>query len=219
MNARVTARIEIILTIVMALSSAVVAAQLVRNDRREAAGHGAGGAAAVADWRSYMTRGERLGSVTAKNVIVEFSDFQCPYCRRFRLALDSLVAKHPGDVAVLYRHAPIPQHPYAAIAAAASVCAARQGRFAEYHDLLFSHQDSIGHVSWTAFATRAGVADTVTFATCLRDDIPAQALALDRKAAERLGVRGTPTAVVNGWLVRGAATEATLEALLSKSPP
>jgi protein-disulfide isomerase len=170
---------------------------------------------AVADWKSYTTRGERTGAPAAKVIITEFSDFQCPYCRRLKATLDTVLARHPTDVTVLYRHFPLPQlHQHATAAAYAAVCAGQQDRFKEYHDLLYQRQDSIGKLRWTVLAKRAGIPDTTAFARCLADPITIAAVDSDIEAAKRLKAKGTPTVLVNGWRLQSALTVKAIEDLI-----
>lgn len=89
------------------------------------------------------------------------------------------------------------------MAAIASECAAVQGRFEAFHDLLYAEQTSIGLVRYTEFAARAGVVDTVAFGRCLSDPAIRTRLDEDRAAADRLGVRGTPTVLVNSQRFAG----------------
>jgi protein-disulfide isomerase len=148
-------------------------------------------------------------------VITEFSDFQCPYCRRLKAALDTIMGRYPNDVAVIYRHFPLTKlHPYASPAAYASVCAAQQGRFQGFYDVVFARQDSLGKLPWTAMAARAGVRDTVAFSRCLADSASVQAIAVDRQAGDQLKVRGTPTVLVDKWRVPGTPTTAILDSIV-----
>ena len=112
--------------------------------------------------------------------------------------MDSLRAKYPQDVAVLFRHFPLPMHPYARPAALAAVCAAAQGRFETFYDALYNLQDSLGHMPWLRYAVRAGVPDTAAFATCVADSAGVARLTDDQAAGNKLQVEGTPTVLVNG---------------------
>jgi protein-disulfide isomerase len=117
---------------------------------------------------------------------------------------------------VLYRHAPIPSHEYAADAARASQCAGEQGRFEAYHDALFAHQKSIGQLSWTAFADTAGVADGKAFESCMSRTGSEAAVDNDRSAARRLGVKATPTLLINDQLLVGSPSEEELVSMVEK---
>lgn len=170
----------------------------------------------IADWREYAKDGQRTGPADAPVTIVEFSDFQCPYCRMAAARIDSLRQEHPGEVAVVYRHFPLPNHEHAVAAARASECAGEQGRFWEMHDQLFAAQDSIGRVGWARFASSAGVRDSLSFQGCLSRGGRLPALERDTAAGNRLGVRVTPTLLINGTQVLGAPPLDTLRAYVRR---
>ena len=171
----------------------------------------------VSNWRDYTDAGQWTGPRNAAVTIVEFADFQCPACRVAATRMQALRSKYPDRVAVLYRHAPIPSHEFAAPAAHASLCAAEQGRFEAYHDALFAHQKQIGRISWAEFADSAGVPDATAFASCIDREGPNPALERDQQAAERLGVRATPTLLINDQLIVGAPTSEELTAIVEKA--
>jgi protein-disulfide isomerase len=170
----------------------------------------------VENWRTYDTGGRILHSADSTAVrVIEFSDFQCPYCASMHAALDSAAVANPGSFQVRYRHFPLTSiHPFALPAAIASECAGRQGAFKGYHDALFATQAQIGVTPWTEFATRAGVRDTLEFKRCLSDPGARDAVTTDIKAATELKLTGTPALLIEDQLVPGAIDAATLEALL-----
>jgi len=108
-------------------------------------------------WAEISSRGHQLGSSSGIVTIVEFGDFQCPACRDFaRSALRGALAAFPQELQVLYRHWPLTYHEHAYAAALAAECAAAQGRFKEYHDLLHLKQDSIGASPSSRSPSKAG---------------------------------------------------------------
>lgn len=171
----------------------------------------------VSEWRSLSSEGEVIGPANAPVTIVEFSDFQCPYCRRLAAVLDSVMADYPGKVRVVFRHYPLPHlHPSARMAAIAAECAGRQGRFPSMHDQLFRAQDSIGVTSWSAFAVRAEVMDTIRFGGCLTEPAHVARLQRDSIAAESLGITGTPTVMVNEWRMWETPTAAAITKIVRR---
>jgi protein-disulfide isomerase len=156
----------------------------------------------VRDWRSYAS-GTRIGPAGAAVTIVEFSDFQCPYCRTMADRLRNLREAHPGKVALVYRHFPLSYHPHAHSAARASFCADRQGRFEAFHDALFAAQDSLDGTGWQRFAGIAGVPDAAGFDACLQGAASLEAVERDVAAGRKLGISGTPAIMVNGVLITG----------------
>jgi protein-disulfide isomerase len=166
------------------------------------------------DWESYSALGHRLGPEPAKVVFVEFADFQCPACRVHTGRMEELRKRYPNDVAVVYRHFPLPSTPHSLAAAVASECAAEQGRFTAMHEALFRRQREIGSASWREFAELAGVPDQARFERCLDDPAPRSTVIRDRDAALRIGATGTPTVVVNGVRFSGAVPLEILDSLV-----
>jgi protein-disulfide isomerase len=172
----------------------------------------------VDDWREYAAEGRRSGRADAPVTIVVFSDFQCPACRQLADQLDSVRARHPRDVAVVYRHFPLtPVHPYAQAAALASECAGGQGRFEAFHDALFREQALVGIGGWRHFATAARVPDLDAFDRCVADPAPNPAIARDFQAGRKLGVTGTPTLLINERRVQGTPPLDELEAYVRRA--
>lgn len=153
----------------------------------------------VENWTALATGGSRVGPAGAAVQIVEFGDFQCPFCKRFHESVLAIMSDAPGVTSLAYRHFPLPYHEYAVPAARAAECAGEQGRFEEMATALLAFQDSIGIRPWAAFADAAGVGNRARFTTCLEDGSTDQRLAADRDAASQLGVNGTPTVLINGW--------------------
>lgn len=157
----------------------------------------------VTEWEEYQVPATTIAQGDGSLVIIEFSDFQCPFCRGIQESLTTLIDKHAGKITLLYRHLPLPYHPHARTAAEASECAAEQGAFRSYHDLLFMHQDSIGARSWTSFADEAGVNDIPKFEECIIQRRYRDRIEADLAAASDLGLTGTPSFLVNGRSVVG----------------
>lgn len=154
-------------------------------------------------WSEYADSGHRFGPADAPVRVVIFSDFQCPACAVAASHLRALRVRYPNEIALYYRHFPLPSHAHAIAAARASECAAAQDRFEPYHDALFADQRSIGQRHWTSYAVAAGVPDTAAFRRCAADQAGVPALARDMVAGERLGVEATPTILINQFRIRG----------------
>ena len=167
----------------------------------------------VDEWRSFAVNGHRLGPPDSPLTIVVFSDYECPYCWQLWEALDSVRLDPTSGISVVYRHYfNTDNHPNAMKAAVAVECAAKAGRFLEYHRLLFANQGSLNSAPWMRLATQAGVGDLAGFDRCVSAETVATRIAEDRQAAERLGVRGTPTFLVNDerWIGGMRASELRL---------
>lgn len=166
------------------------------------------------DWLTYANAGHRVGPENAPAVLVAFIDYQCPWCRRMEERIRHVRDRYATQFAVVYRHYPLVNHPYAASAALAVECAGAQGRFESMHTELLEHQDSIGTWTWTVFAARAAVADTAQLAECVQDEDFSARIAEDLDAIARLGTQGTPVLLMGGRRYRGAVPEAKLDSLV-----
>jgi protein-disulfide isomerase len=151
------------------------------------------------------------GNPKAKVMIVEFSDFQCPYCRQAEATLKNVLAKHEGVVAVSYRDMPLTSlHPMAFGAAEAGRCAGEQGKFWELHDAMFADQAGLDHNGLIAKAKTLNL-DEKQFETCLTSEKYKAQIQQDSQEASRFGINGTPAFFINGVFLNGAQPEAAFE--------
>lgn len=134
--------------------------------------------------------------------IVEFSDFECPYCALAVPVIDSLMALHGEEIRIEYRHYPLPVHARAKRAAQAAAEAERQGAFWEYHELLFRHRERLADVDLVGYADSLGL-DSGAFAAALADGRHAGRVEEDVALGYSLAVTGTPTYFVNGYRITG----------------
>ncbi len=143
------------------------------------------------------------GSPAAPVVIVEFGDFQCPFCRASAPTMRQVLAKYPEAVRLIYRDFPLVDvHDQAVAAAEAANCAGAQGKFWEYHDRLFEDQGRLGDELYQAQARELGL-DLVTFNRCREGHLQLADIQADYEAGVAAGVRGTPTWFVNGYKIQG----------------
>jgi protein-disulfide isomerase len=151
------------------------------------------------------------GNPKARVMIVEFSDFQCPYCGQVEATLKSVLAKHENTVALAFRDLPLTQiHPFAQGAAEAARCAGEQGRFWEYHDLLFGDQSNLDRNGLIAKAAKLQL-DAKQFDACISSEKFKAQVQQDNQEGLRAGVSGTPGFFINGIFMSGAQPEATFE--------
>lgn len=150
-------------------------------------------AAAEIDVEGAPTRGAPMAPVT----IVEFSDFECPYCGQAHPVLKRLLREHEGQVRLVFKHYPLSAHHNALPAARATVAAGNQGKFWEMHDMLFEHQDALAEEDLEAYAEELGL-DLERFRADMRSEETQRVIERDRAQGRELGVSGTPTIFVNG---------------------
>ena len=161
-----------------------------------------------------------IGPADAPIVIVEFSDYQCPYCTQWHdSTYKPLLAAYPGKIRLVYRNYPLPFHQNAFMAAEAALCAGDQNAYWQYHDALFTHNDQVNNQSGTVlgedsyhqYASDLGL-DLTTFDNCMKTEKYKQAVQSDLDYANGLpadtngdtAVGGTPTFFINGVRIVGA---------------
>lgn len=147
--------------------------------------------------------GPSKGPEDAPITIVEFSDFQCPYCRRVIPTLDAVMERYPGQVRVVYRNFPLSNHRRAKPAAEAALCAGEQDKFWPYHDLLFENARALADEDFKRYATELEL-DMAAFDSCVADDRNEKQVDVDFREGRDAGVTGTPAFFVNGLLLSGA---------------
>ncbi len=155
-----------------------------------------------------------LGPADALVTVVEFSDFQCPFCARLAPTVHGLTERH-GDVRVVFRQMPLPNHSVARPAAKAALAAQRQGKFWEMHDALFQAEGKIEADDIEELAQSIGL-DMDRFAADRADPAIEQMIAQDEALAREVGVRGTPASFVNGRFVGGAQPAQSFDAVIEQ---
>jgi len=142
------------------------------------------------------------GPADAWVTLVEFGDFQCPYCGNEEPVLRELDRLRP-DLRWVFKHLPLPQHPRAKAASIAAECAHDQGAFWPMHDLLFAHQDALADADLAGYAEQLSLR-LDDWQDCYDRQLPLDRLEQDYELALQVHVKGTPTFFVNGWLLAGA---------------
>jgi protein-disulfide isomerase len=145
-----------------------------------------------------------IGSASAPVTLIEFSDFQCPFCQRVAPTLKQVKEKYGDKVRVVWKDFPLTQiHPQAFKAGEAGHCAADQGKFWEYHDRLFANQQALQPNDLKKYAADLGL-DANAFATCLDSSKHGERVRDGVAEGSRLGVNSTPTIYINGRVLSGA---------------
>ncbi len=165
----------------------------------------------VAVAASGPVRGKEAAPVT----IIEFGDFQCPYCREAEGSLRAVMSKYPDQVRLVFRNLPLPSlHPNATVAAEAGVCAGHQGMFWQMHDAMYEDQAALSEYALKETARRLGLS-MEGFSACLADPATKQALETDRQAADELNVTGTPYFFINGRPLNGSVPVERFESVIA----
>lgn len=151
-----------------------------------------------------------LGAPNAEVTLVVFSDFECPFCDRGADVVKALQTKHGANLAIAFKQRPLPFHKSARLAAKASLAAANQDKFWEYHDALFEDQKALDREALVQRATALEL-DVERFVADMDSPQMEERVRADEAEADRLGVRGTPTFFLNGRKITGAQPIAVFE--------
>jgi protein-disulfide isomerase/uncharacterized membrane protein len=165
-----------------------------------------------------------MGSADAAITIVEFSDFECGHCAAFHQSLEDVLRRGTERVRVVFRHFPLDSacnpkvptrlHSQACLAAIAAECALDQGKFWEYHNVLFDNQQQLGRAFLVGYAARLGL-DIPRFSGCLSSDEARDRVSRDAETGALLGIDSTPTVFINGRTIKGALDPARLTDVLA----
>lgn len=168
------------------------------------------------------TGGAAFGPENATVKIVEFSDFECPYCSRAATVVHQIREKYGNKVRFVFRQFPLPMHPNAHVAAEAALAANAQGKFWEFHDELFKNQQALGRPQLEEHAKKTGL-NVAEFKKSLDDKKFGEQVDADMKLGEKVQVQGTPTMFINGARVENptdfTALASLIDAALGGTPP
>jgi protein-disulfide isomerase len=163
------------------------------------------------DTKGAPTKGAVEGSVE----IVEFSDFQCPFCARVNPTLDRIEKEYGDKVRISFKHLPLRIHPKAPEAHAAAEAAHRQGQFWEMHDRIFANQRQLSKAQYEKYAQEMGL-DVDQFRTDMASPAVKGKVSADQAEAAKLGVTGTPSFFVNGRYLSGAQPYESFKRLIDE---
>jgi len=156
----------------------------------------------------------RLGPEDAPIRLVEFADYECPYCARVSPQIKQLRQEFGDKISVYFKDLPLPMHAQAQKAAEAARCAGQQDKYWQYHDLLFSNK-GLGVAQLKQYARDLNL-DQAKFDTCVDSGAETAAVLSDYKEAQKLGLTGTPSFFLNGRFFSGAVEYATLRDLVQQ---
>lgn len=156
-------------------------------------------------------RGAKNASVT----VVEFSDFECPFCSRIQPVMKQLRSNYKDRVNFAFKHFPLPFHRRAKKVHLAALCAGEQGRFWEFRDMIFDHPGKIDPADLNGYAERLGL-NMPDFEKCVSDERYASKIESDFQEGVEIGVQGTPSFFVNGRPLSGAQSYSTFSTVIDE---
>lgn len=148
-----------------------------------------------------LTDSPFLGPADAPVVVVDFSDFECPYCAKMPALMEQVLEQNPGKIKIVFKHFPLPMHRFAEAAARAAIAANMQGKFWQMHDLLFANQKQLSLAKIIDLAKEAGL-DIKRFRKDFDSEPVKKILMRDVMEGRKAGISGTPSLLVNGRKVR-----------------
>jgi protein-disulfide isomerase len=154
-----------------------------------------------------------IGPADAKIKLVEFSDFQCPFCILAKPEIDALLKAYPNQISLTFKQFPLDEHSQAALAAVAALAAQKQGKFWPMHDGLFAQQGNLSPKVVLAVAGKIGLS-LMQFEADLKSEELRKAVERDRQDGEKAGVMGTPTIFVNGQRYNGPVKLSVLKGVI-----
>lgn len=155
------------------------------------------------------------GGANAAVTIIEFSEFQCPFCSRVTPTMEEIAKTYGDDVRIVFKHNPLSFHQDAPLASEAAMAANEQGKFWEYHDLMFANQKAIKRENLEQYAQQLGL-NMDKFKAALDSGKFKAQIQEDQALAAKVGARGTPTMFVNGRKVVGAQPASAFEAIIDE---
>jgi len=162
-----------------------------------------------------MAHNPTRGPADAPVTLVEYTDFQCPYCGRAQETLETLRARYGDKLRMVFKNMPLQMHPNSHFAAEAALCAKDQGKFWEMHDWLFSHHNELEKEKVYAQAKEMGL-DVEAMKTCVDKGTHNSDIDKDVEEAQSFGITGTPGFVINGRLITGAQPVENFEEIINE---
>lgn len=158
--------------------------------------------------------GPSRGPADAPVTVVEFGDYQCPFCHHLEPTLESVIKQYPQQVRLVFRNFPLTDiHPEAMHAAEAAMCADEQGKFWPMHDAIYADSAPLSDASLRALARQVGI-DSQKFEQCVRGKDAIKAINADVQAGEKLGVEATPTLFIDGRYINGDVPRSQLVSVI-----
>jgi protein-disulfide isomerase len=155
------------------------------------------------------------GPKNAPVALVEFADFECPFCRQMQPEIEKLLKEYDGKLTLFYKEFPLAIHPHAEKAAEAARCAGEQGAFWPYHDILFRDRSSLEVPQLKESARTLGL-DATRFDACLDSGQQVPAIQKDLAQGQQLGLAGTPGFFINGHFLSGVISYGTLREIVEQ---
>lgn len=168
----------------------------------------------VIGWRGIELKGQRKGNVDAPIQIVEFFNYECPYCKEVEPIIQKIYQEFPDKISIVFEHFPLDTNSIAFDAGIVAECAGNQGKFSKMHNLLFSNQEQLDSISFDSLAATARVDNIIEFSKCRNEQITYNVVKSGISLANNLEIGGVPTFLINGKVVPGVVSKESLTDLI-----
>jgi protein-disulfide isomerase len=207
-----------IATSVLLACAAMVAVSMVHREFFTPAQDGILTGQHIANWKDLAAnRTPTTGNADSPVTILDFSDYECPFCKSLEGKLRTLAAQQPDVIRIIRYEFPLTLiHPYAYEAALAGKCAAKQDVVGSFQTLIYQNSTKLGTLNWRNLAANANIPNLDKFTSCLEQKKLAGEVDADIAVGQRLGFKSTPTLVINGDVVSGDQSKETLSKLVKR---
>jgi protein-disulfide isomerase len=171
----------------------------------------------VGNWKELIPEDEKTNGNYSKVYLVEFFDYECPYCSILDATLDTIQSKYGDKIKIIRYHFPLNIHPLAYRTAIAAECAESQGMFDSYHKELMANQYKLNSINYTEVARLIGIKELGKFQKCVDEEETADVIANNVRLAKEYKVNGTPTLIINNKMISGAINTEEIEKIINES--
>jgi protein-disulfide isomerase len=171
----------------------------------------------VGNWKELIPEDEKTNGNYSKVYLVEFFDYECPYCSILDATLDTIQSKYGDKIKIIRYHFPLNIHPLAYRTAIAAECAESQGMFDRYHKELMANQYKLNSINYTEVARLIGIKELGKFQKCVDEEETADVIANNVRLAKEYKVNGTPTLIINNKMISGAINTEEIEKIINES--
>ncbi|MCL5031300.1 MAG: DsbA family protein [Bacteroidetes bacterium] len=208
------AKIDNIFTSILVICALIVTFLIVRKEFLT--GDQTINISSVDNWKELITHDGKIDTNSPKVYLIEFFDYECPYCNTLDATLDTIQSKYNDKIKIIRYHFPLNIHPLAYRAAIAAECASKQDYFDMYHKELMRNQYKLNSINFTEVARQIGIKDIGKFQKCVDHEETADIIAKNVQLAKEYKITGTPTLIINDKMISGVINSKTIEKIIKE---
>ena len=170
----------------------------------------------VENWKNLLNGGQLIGEKNAPVKIIEFTDYQCPYCKIMRENLETIMNRYKDKISLIVYNFPVKSHVYAYKLAVAGLCAAKQNKFDIFYKIIFKYQKEFNNLNINNITQLIGLKDSTSFINCVKDREIYRIVDNEIEEGRNIGIKGTPTIIINGKMFVGSRTVTQLDNIINE---